>query len=100
VSLLLGVAFSLMAWLVDVSGVRGLVVVALAWLGGINIVLAVFNVIPAAPLDGGRLLRAVLWRIDGDRLKAAVFSARSGQVFGWALVVVGGFLVLARRDYT
>ena len=100
VSLLLGGAFLLLAWLVHAAGVRGVVVAALAWLGGINVLLAVFNVIPAAPLDGGRLLRAVLWRITGDRLKAAVWSARSGQVFGWALVVIGGYLVLVGRDYS
>jgi Zn-dependent protease/predicted transcriptional regulator len=100
VSLLLGGAFLLLAWLVHAAGVRGVVVAALAWLGGINVLLAVFNVIPAAPLDGGRLLRAVLWRLTGDRLKAAVWSARSGQVFGWALVVVAAYLVLVRRDYT
>jgi len=99
VSLLLGGGFLLVAWLVDAAGVRGVVVAALAWLGGINVLLAVFNVIPAAPLDGGRLLRAVVWRITGDRLKAAVWSARSGQVFGWALVVVAAYLVLVRRDY-
>lgn len=100
VSLLLGGAFLLVAWLIHAAGVQGVPVAALAWLGGINVLLAVFNVIPAAPLDGGRLLRAVLWRITGDRLKAAVWSARSGQVFGWALVVIGGYLVLVGRDYS
>src|SRR5256884_4488323 len=99
VSLLLGAAFSLLAWLLHAAGVGGVAVAALAWLGGINLLLAVFNVIPAAPLDGGRLLRAVLWRITGDWFKAAVWSARSGQVFGWALVVVAAYLVLVRRQY-
>jgi Zn-dependent protease/CBS domain-containing protein len=99
VSLLLGGAFLLLAWLVHAAGAGGVLVAALAWLGGINLLLAVFNVIPAAPLDGGRLLRAVLWRITGDRFKAAVWSARSGQVFGWALVVVAAYLVLVRREY-
>jgi Zn-dependent protease/predicted transcriptional regulator len=99
-SLVLGAVFTLLAWGLHAAGVGGLVVAALAWLGGINILLAVFNVIPAAPLDGGRLLQAVLWAITKDRLKAAMWAARSGQVFGWALFVVGGYLVLARRDYS
>jgi len=99
-SLVLGGVFTLVAWLLHGSGTGGVVVAALAWLGGINILLAVFNVIPAAPLDGGRLLQAVLWVITKDRLKAAMGAARSGQVFGWALIVVGGYLVLDRRDYS
>ena len=82
------------------TGGRGVVVAALAWLGGINILLAVFNVIPAAPLDGGRLLRAVLWSITRDKYKAEIWSARSGQVFGWVLAVVGIYLVLVQRDYS
>jgi Zn-dependent protease len=98
-SLVLGGVFTLVAWLLHGSGTGGVVVAALAWLGGINILLAVFNVIPAAPLDGGRLLQAVLWAVTKDRLKAAMGAARSGQVFGWALIVIGAYLVLARRDY-
>jgi Zn-dependent protease/CBS domain-containing protein len=100
VSLVLGITFSLIAWLAHALSAHGLTVAALAWLGGINVILAVFNVIPAAPLDGGRLLRAVLWRLIKDRLKAAIWSARVGQVFGWALVVVGVFLTVARREYS
>jgi Zn-dependent protease/predicted transcriptional regulator len=99
VSLILGGAFLLLAWLVHASGVQGVVVAALAWLGAINVLLAVFNVIPAAPLDGGRLLRAVLWQITKDRFKSEAWSARAGQVFGWALVVLAAYLVLARREY-
>ncbi|WP_300614051.1 site-2 protease family protein [Trebonia sp.] len=99
-SLLLGGLFLLVTWLAVAAGARGVVVAALAWLGGINIVLAVFNVIPAAPLDGGRLLQAVLWSISKDKIKAASWSARSGQVFGWVLVVAGFYLVLVQRDYS
>jgi Zn-dependent protease/CBS domain-containing protein len=99
VSLVLGAAFLVLAWVVHALGVQGVVVAALAWLGAINVLLAVFNVIPAAPLDGGRLLRAVLWQITKDRFKSEAWSARAGQVFGWALVVVAAYLVLARREY-
>jgi Zn-dependent protease/predicted transcriptional regulator len=98
-SLLLGGLFGLVAWGAGAGGAPRVLVAALAWLGGINILLAVFNVIPAAPLDGGRLLRAVLWAITKDKLKAAIWSARSGQVFGWILAVVGIYLVLALREY-
>jgi Zn-dependent protease/CBS domain-containing protein len=99
-SLVLGGVFTLLAWGLHAAGVGGVVVGALAWLGGINLLLAVFTVIPAAPLDGGRLLQAVLWAITKDRLKAAMWAARAGQVFGWAVLVIGAYLVLARRDYS
>jgi Zn-dependent protease/predicted transcriptional regulator len=99
-SLVLGGLFLLIAWLAGAGGGPNVVVAALAWLGGINILLAVFNVIPAAPLDGGRLLRAVLWRITKDKLKSEIWSARSGQVFGWILAVAGIYLVLVQRDYS
>jgi CBS domain-containing protein len=53
------------------------------------VVLAVFNLIPAAPLDGGRVLRAALWRWRGDRHAAAVSAARAGRVLGFVLIAIG-----------
>jgi CBS domain-containing protein len=46
-------------------------------------------VIPAAPLDGGRLLRSMIWWRTGDPLAATVWAGRAGQIFGWILVVLG-----------
>ncbi|GAA5103581.1 site-2 protease family protein [Haloechinothrix salitolerans] len=66
-----------------------LVAVTFGYLGLINLVLAVFNLIPAAPLDGGRILRAALWKWRGDRDEAAIWSARAGRVFGFALIALG-----------
>lgn len=94
VSLLLGVGFGVLAGGLWVAGVHGLAIAALGWLGGINIVLALFNVVPAAPLDGGRLLRAIVWWRTGDRLRATVRAAQAGRVFGWILIVGGLLLFL------
>lgn len=89
VSLLLGAAFLVVAGAFGAFDGGGLTAVAITWLGGINIALAVFNVIPAAPLDGGRLLRAVLWKATGDRLRATIYSTQAGRVFGWLLIAFG-----------
>lgn len=59
--------------------------VLLGWLALVNGVLAVFNLLPAAPLDGGRILRAVLWHINGDRWRSLVTSARLGQLLALVL---------------
>ncbi|MGI5135416.1 site-2 protease family protein [Streptomyces sp. CA-106110] len=74
--------------------VPGLALEAVAWLSAINILLAVFNAIPAAPLDGGGLLRAFLWWRTGNRLRATAGASATGRIFGWFLVVLGLVLVL------
>jgi Zn-dependent protease len=72
------------------AGGGGLPVDVLSWLWKINLLLAAFNLIPAAPLDGGRILRSGLWRHWGDRGRASVAAARAGRGFGVVLVVLGG----------
>jgi CBS domain-containing protein len=60
----------------------------------VNLVIAVFNLVPAAPLDGGRILRAALWAWKKDPERAAVIAAKAGQTFGVILMVVGGLLFM------
>lgn len=89
VSLLLGIGFAAVATVLAVIGVRGLMLGTVVWLAVINAILAVFNFLPAAPLDGGRVLHAFLWRLRRDRYSAAVSAARAGRVLGYLLVAFG-----------
>ena len=89
VSVLLAAGFALLALLVSGLGIEGLAVGVLWWLALINTVLAVFNLVPAAPLDGGRILRAILWHRHGDRTRAAVTASRAGRTFGILLIGFG-----------
>ena len=82
------------------ASVPGVFESALAYLGVTNVALAVFNVIPAAPLDGGRLLRAVIWWRTGDRVKSTVWASRAGQAFGSLFIVGGVYVFFATRQWT
>jgi Zn-dependent protease len=74
----------------DTSG--GLAV--LAWLTSINFLVLVFNLVPAYPLDGGRVARALAWWRTGDRNKATRFAATLGQAFSYLLIALGIYLLL------
>ncbi len=65
----------------------------LGWLAFINAALFAFNLVPAFPLDGGRIARAVAWKVTGDKNKGTRFSARVGQGFAYLLIGFGAFLL-------
>jgi len=78
-----------LAVLLRYAGASQVAVAALIWLTLMNAILAVFNLLPGAPLDGGRVLRAISWRRSGDRRAAARSAARAGRIIGIALGGIG-----------
>ncbi len=74
-------------------GSDGLASESLAWLGGTNLMLAVFNLLPGAPLDGGRVLTALRWRSHGDSHRARREAAAAGMMLGRVMVTTGVLLV-------
>ena len=70
----------------------------LGWLGFINITLGLFNLIPGFPMDGGRILRAALWKIRGDRFAATRNAAMVGRGFGYLMIGGGVVLIFQGAD--
>lgn len=108
-SLLLGFAFISLAGLVSgplevnpeapletLSTLNPLATI-LFWLGPVNIILGLFNMVPGFPLDGGRVLRAILWGVTGDYAGATRRAAAAGQAFAWLLIASGFAMILGFR---
>ena len=68
------------------------------WLWKTNAMLAIFNLLPGFPLDGGRVLRALIWKTTKDFARATRLAGTSGKVVAYAMIVLGGWLALFVRD--
>lgn len=96
-SLVLAALFGLAATAAASVGLRPVADVTglLAW---VNLLLGAFNLLPGAPLDGGRILRSAVWKITNDRIRAVRVASRAGQVLGGAVVAVGLYQTLVARQ--
>jgi CBS domain-containing protein len=97
VSLALGVLFVLVAAL---TGLPNAVDGVVAWLGFTNLILLAFNLLPALPLDGGRVLRSALWYLRGDLQWATWVASAVGRGFGFLLVGLGLFMLIAEGTFS
>lgn len=97
-SFLLAILFAVLMSIADSLGLdilRNL----LFMLALLNFLLAIFNLFPGYPLDGGRVLRAYLWRRGKDLNEATILTGRCGQIIAVVLIVFGIFAALVRRDF-
>jgi Zn-dependent protease len=81
--------FVLLALLSQALPASSLTQVMIADLARINLVLAIFNLIPGLPLDGGQVLKAAVWKVTGNRFQAVRWAARTGQFLGWLAIAAG-----------
>jgi Zn-dependent protease/CBS domain-containing protein len=88
-SLTLAAVFGGAAYGLGMLGVAHIVLGVAWWLAGINLLLGLFNLLPGAPLDGGRVLKAYLWRRHGDSVRAAIGAARAGRILAFILIALG-----------
>jgi Zn-dependent protease/CBS domain-containing protein len=97
VSLVLGIFFVLLAVF---AGLPNAVDGVVAWLGYINLTLLAFNLLPALPLDGGRVLRSALWYFRGDLAWATRVAADVGRAFGYLFIAAGIALLIFQGSFS
>lgn len=88
-SLAIGLALGGVAYVLSRLNVTPAVFVVLQYTAMLNVIIAVFNLMPGFPLDGGRLFRAAVWKFTGDLRRATKVASTAGSVFGWLLVGLG-----------
>lgn len=93
-SFALAAGFHLLALAGEARGVAEAILGVARYLAAINGLLALFNLVPAFPLDGGRVFRAALWHWTGDLRRATRIATRSGEFFGLGLILLGVFSIL------
>ncbi|NJN02035.1 MAG: site-2 protease family protein [Leptolyngbyaceae cyanobacterium SL_1_1] len=93
------VLFGVLTLINTVLPTSGPVEAILSLLAYLNLVLALFNLIPGLPLDGGNVLKALVWKITGNPYKGVGFASRVGQLFGWIAIVIGVLSVLGVSQF-
>jgi Zn-dependent protease len=83
------VLFSIFTAISIGTSISGPLAAIVGLLASINLALALFNLIPGLPLDGGNILKALVWKITGNPYKGVVFAGRVGQILGWGAMISG-----------
>lgn len=99
-SFILSVVFFGASFLAGVIGVPETVIVVLVYLAGLNLMLALFNLVPAFPMDGGRIFRALLWMRSRDLRQATAIASNAGAFFGIVLVGLGIFTLVTGDPFS